>query len=190
MSGDHCTILLYVINCIYAHDVIMMAAQESVLWWTQLWGPFSRSTQKKIQGYPQSSPEEMWHRPRLMGGPCTGQNCLERPHQARRLWVWTTVHQGSCRQTQQAERKSWESPDHRSALPMSPLRSQIQGSNCSCEPSANTFPDLVINSMMAIYYFLSVNRAHLRTEGELIIIIIIIDITMACDLSFQCLFPN
>ena len=27
---------------------------------------------------------------------------------------------------------------------------------------------------MAIYYFLSVNRAHLRTEGELIIIIIII----------------
>ena len=27
--------------------------------------------------------------------------------------------------------------------------------------------------MMAIYYFLSVNRAHLRTEGELIIIIII-----------------
>ena len=26
--------------------------------------------------------------------------------------------------------------------------------------------------MMAIYYFLSVNRAHLRTEGELIIIII------------------
>ena len=27
---------------------------------------------------------------------------------------------------------------------------------------------------MAIYYFLSVNRAHLRTEGELIIIIIIV----------------
>ena len=64
------------IGLVMLHSILYITVHRLpnnyVLWWTRIWGPVMRKTEKEmhVQGHPKCSMEEMWHRPRLMGGKC------------------------------------------------------------------------------------------------------------------------